>query len=102
MHQSAVVVDVLEQLLARQLLTAANQPGHPLIGDRDVVPLAALADEPDANRRALDADVLPAEGREPVRLVRGGVALVAHAHVGALEERHHEGDHPSAPETGPR
>ncbi len=56
------LVDELKQVLARQIPTAFHQAGDPPVGEGDLVILAALAAEAEANLRAIDPDVAILQG----------------------------------------
>jgi hypothetical protein len=87
----AVLGDVLEQLVARQLLAAANDACQPLIANADLVLLAALAREAKPQLRAVDVHVPRAHGREPERAVGPRILLVADTDQRRLQQPHDGG-----------
>ena len=83
----AVVVDVLEELLAGQVLAASDQ--RPRVGGRAGRPRAAWPDLPRNRKRTdatLDRRVPVAQGRQPERPVEPGVLVVADADQRQLEQ----------------
>ena len=85
----ALVVEVLEQLAARQFLAAPDDAREARIAERDVVELARLALEAEPDRRAGDSRVAVAQRRQAERLVVARVLVVADADQRLLEELHH-------------
>ena len=94
----AVVVEVLEELLAGQVLRALDDAGDAAVADLQHPLLARLALEPEAQARSLDADVPVAEGGEAEALVVAGVGGVADADQRGVEQPDDGGDHLLAPE----
>src|SRR6267142_2679134 len=89
----ALLVNVLEQLLARQILKAADDAGHARIAHVHRVLLAALATELKAQGGPGRLHVAVAQRGEAERLVGARVLLVAHAHARGLEQAHDGGQH---------
>ena len=84
----ALLVDVLEQLVARQVAAILDDAGEPAVVDVGFVALAAFAAEADVDVAALDRDVAVAQRRQPEALVRFRVFGVADA-----DQRHfHQAD----------
>src|ERR1043165_9079812 len=77
---SPVLVDVAEELIARQVEHMAYDVREVAIGESDLMGDAALAAEAELQPRALHADLALAQGRQPIRCVRACVLLVADAH----------------------
>ena len=88
----AVVVEVLEQVLARQVLRPLDDPGDPAVGDLQHPLLPRLALEAEAKARPLDPDVPVAEGRQAEAAVVAGVGGVADADQGGVEQPDDAGD----------
>jgi hypothetical protein len=82
----AIVVEVLQQVLAGQLLAAGDDPRQPPVAEVDLVRLAALAREPEPDPRPVDARVPVAEGGQPERLVEPRILLVPHPDQRQLQE----------------
>ena len=82
----AVLADVLEQLLAGQLLAAPDHACQPPIPQPDLVLAAGLAAEPEADRRAGHARVAGLEGRQAERAVEPRVLVVADPDERRLQE----------------
>jgi hypothetical protein len=82
----AVLVLVLEEVLARQVLAPGDDPGQATVAKGHLVRLAVLAVEPEADPGALDTRVAVAQRREPERLVEAGVLVVADADQRELEQ----------------
>src|SRR5687767_4727363 len=76
----AVVVDVLKELLARQIPAIPDNARQPSAADVDRVPHAALAAKLEAHRLATDGDVPVLQGGQPERPVRFRVLIVADAY----------------------
>ncbi len=90
----ALVVEVLEQALARQLLAAADQRREAPVVDAGAVLLAALAAEVEHRRRPGEANHVPlAEGGEAEALVGLGVLVVADADGRLLHDPHDRRQH---------
>jgi len=92
----ARVVHVLEELLPRQVADAPDHAREPGIVDGDAVELAALAAELELDARAVHLHVPVAHRREAEGVVLLGVALVADADAGALEQPNDERQHLAA------
>src|SRR5262249_1923184 len=96
------IVEVLEEILPRQVAAMPHDAREPRIVDRDAVELAALAAELELEARALYADVAIAHRGEPERIVLLGISLVAHANAGALEQLHDRRQYLAARKAGNR
>jgi hypothetical protein len=81
------VLDVLEELVARQVDAASQHRCDALVLEREVVLLAGLARKRMRIRSPLDLDVAVAQRGEAVRAVLAPVALVAHAHEVRSQQR---------------
>ena len=92
----AVAVEVLEQVLARQVLHLAHQPREPRVADRRLAQLAALGLEAQLELVARDLGVALAQRGRAEALVRLGVALVADADRAEIEQPHDARHHPLA------
>src|SRR5688572_5198233 len=86
------IVDVLKQLLARQVAAVFHDLRQPPVVDADGVPLAALAAKLEPQRRAAHGDMIVLQRRQPERPVRLDVFLVADADAAALEQLHDGGE----------
>src|SRR5207249_7496352 len=75
-------VDVLEELVARQLLTAPDDGGHAPVVDVDGVELAAFPAELEAQARAAHTHVAAPERREAVGAVVPRVLRVSDSDEG--------------------
>ena len=84
----AVVIDILQELLAGQLLAGLDDLGDAAVLDRERPLLAALADETEADLRSVDRHVAVLERREPVTLVLLGVVIVSNANQRRLQKMH--------------
>jgi len=91
---------VLEQLLPRQVPAAAHDARELRVVHGDAVELAALAAELEFHARAAHLHVAVAHGGEAEGVVLLGIALVADANRGALEEPHDERQHLAARQPG--
>ena len=89
----AVLVLVLEQLLARQLLAAAHHAGHARVGELGALLHAALAAKAQFQGAAAHVHMARAQRGQAKRLVGDRVFLVAHAHVGGVQQPHDGGQH---------
>ena len=83
----AVLVEVLEELLPRQVLAALDDAREARVGDRDAVLDAALAAEAEAQRRAVDLHVPAAQRGEAEGVVLARVLVVADADQRPVEQR---------------
>jgi hypothetical protein len=81
----AVLVQVLEQLLAGQVLAARHDARQARVRDFNVIDLAALAPEPKANPLRADVGVAVAHGGQAERAVLARILLVADADAGLLQ-----------------
>jgi len=95
----ALVVQILEQLLARQRLAVLHDSRDPAVGDRDRVTHPALASETEAEVGSRDRHMSPLERGEPVGTVFLGVFGVAYPDQGLLEQPDHGGQHFGAGKT---
>src|SRR5262249_38611209 len=84
----ARLVDVLEQLLSRQILALLHDARELAVGDRDGVLDAALAAEGEVELPALHLDVPPAQRGEAEGTVLARVLVVADADQRLVEQRH--------------
>ncbi len=89
----AVVVDILEEQGTGQFVALVDDPDDAPVGEIDLVRLPALAAEHEPNARGRRLGVTVAQCRQPVRVVRLGVLLVAHSHQRALEQPHDRRQH---------
>ena len=93
----AVVVEILEELLAGQGLAVLDDPGQPLVGQDHVVPDPALAPELEAHLAAVHLHVTLAERGQAVGAVLARVFVVADPDVGLFQQAHHERQDPLPP-----
>ncbi|VWC30193.1 hypothetical protein BPS26883_06363 [Burkholderia pseudomultivorans] len=98
----AVVVDVLEQFVPRQLGAAPHDSRDARIVDRHVVLDAALADEAQPHLPRFDLQMPLAQRRQPVRLVLARVFRVADARERRVEQPDDRRDDLLARHAGPR
>ena len=82
----AVVVDVLEELLAGQVLAAPDDRRQPAVAQADLVLLAGLAAEPEPDRGPVDRGVAVLERRQAERPVEPRVLVVADPDERQLEQ----------------
>ena len=82
----AFMVEILEELVAGDIKTAANDGGEAAVAEVNRVFDAALAFEAEVERGALDGDVAVAHGGEAVGVVGAGVLFIADADEGGLHE----------------
>ena len=101
-HITAVsrVVQVLEELLARQVAACTNDAGEPAVVETDFVTLAALASKLKADRRPCDIYVAVAQRGQTKGAICARVFIVADADEGALEQLHDARQDPGAAEAG--
>src|SRR6185312_2396714 len=97
----APIVEVLEQMLARQLLHAANDADQAPVVQQDVAGLAALALEDKTQAIALAAHVAHAQGGQAVAPVGTGVFLVANADQGFIQQADQHGQDLVRRQAGP-
>src|SRR6185295_19831781 len=91
-----VLVQVLEQLLPRQVLAAPHDAGQPRVRYLHVIDLAALAAEPEANSRRADLRVPVTERSKAERAIIACVLRIADPDEALLEQPHHCCQHPLA------
>src|SRR4029077_10237884 len=80
----AVVVEILKQLVARQVATAFDDARESAIVDVALVAVAALAAEAEMNVAAVDARMAITQCRQPEALVLPGVFVVTDAEQSQL------------------
>ncbi len=97
-----VVVEVLEEFVAGDLLAAPDDPREAPVLDADLPLLAALAAELEAQLGVLDGDVVVAHRRQAERVVLPGVLLVADADQRLLQELDDRRQDLLARQAGPR
>src|SRR4051794_8356712 len=86
-----VRVEVLEQLVPRQVLAALDDARKARLLERDAVLDAALAAKSKGKTLAVDAHVPAAQRGEAEGLVLARVLVVAHADERAIQQPHHRG-----------
>ncbi len=91
--RAAVLAQIFEQMLSRQLLGPSRDPGEPAIRDRHGPLDAMLAGEADPQLVAGHAGMAVAQGGRAEALVRLRIFLVADPHVGRVDQPHDGGDH---------
>ncbi len=89
----AIGVDVLEQLLAGELLDLSHQRREAAIPHVDLVLLAALAAEGEADLGAGDLDVAVPHRRQAVAAVLARVLVVPDTDEGRLQQAHDQRQH---------
>ena len=82
----AVVVEVLEELVAGDVAAGFDDAGEAAVGEVDGVLDAGFAFEVEGEAGAVDVDVAAAEGGEAEGVVFAGVGFVADADEGGFEE----------------
>src|SRR5690606_22183575 len=82
----AILIDVLEQLMAGDIHARFYNVGQSPVADIDLMLLATLAAEMELTLGAVQIDMTLADGREPVGIVFSGVLLVADPDQGAVEQ----------------
>src|SRR5581483_2168428 len=97
----AGIVEILEQLVARQIAAVAHDPGEPAVGHLDLVALAGLAAEIEAHREAGNLDMTVAQRGQAERAVGLGILAVADPDMRGLEQPHDRGQHLLARQAGP-
>src|SRR5258705_11273218 len=95
-------VDVLEQLVPRNLLTSAHDGGELAVLELDAVLFARLAPKVEPHPRAADVDVVLAQRGEAVRTILARVLVVADADERQVEESNDGGEHLLAWKPGAR
>jgi hypothetical protein len=88
----AVLIDVLEQLLAGQLLAAADERGEATIAQADLVGGSGLAAEAETDARALDSGVSVTQRGQPERAVEPRVLVVTDPDERELEQADDRGE----------
>lgn len=96
----AVLVQVLQQVLAGQFQAAPQHPRQARMLQADVVLDAALALEAEPDATAVHVHVPGTQGGQAVGAVVAGVAVVADADQGGVEQRNRQGHHLVATEAG--
>ena len=99
---SAALVEVLEELFARQVLHAAHDPRDAPVGKGDFVQHPALSLEAQPKRGATDLRLALAQGRKTEGVVVAGILGIADAHERCLEQANDRGDHLLARQPWPR
>src|SRR5690606_17428080 len=97
-----VSIDVLEQVLAWQILHSAHEPGQLRVTDRRFTKLAALGPEPQFHLAGGDTGMAPLQGGGAEALVRLCITLVADSDRPKIEQPHDTGDYPLARERAAR
>ena len=96
----AVVVEVVEELVAGDVAAGFDDAGEAAVGEVDGVLDAGLAFEVEGEAGAVDVDVAAAEGGEAEGVVFAGVGFVADADEGGFEEADDGGENFFAREAG--
>ena len=96
---AALVVE-LEQLVAGDVAAGLDQPRQPPVADRQLLLLAALADEREPDLGTVEGDVLVADRRKPVGAVLSRVRGVADADQRLVEQADAQREHAFAAEAG--
>lgn len=99
---SAALVEVLEELFARQVLHAAHDPRDAPVGKSDFVRHAAFSLEAQPKRGAADLRLALAQGRKTEGVVVPGILGIADAHERCLEQANDRGNHLLARQPRPR
>ena len=94
--RSAVLVQVLEQFLPRQLLAAAHHAGHARVVQGSALLHAAFAAKAQLQRAAAHGGVARAQRGQAVGAVADRIFLVAHAHIGGVQQPHDGRQHARA------
>ena len=89
----ACVVDILEELLAGQILRSLDDPGDAAIRHLQSPFLARLALESEPQGRAFDRDVPVAERRDPEAAVVASIGRIAHPDHRDVEKARHGREH---------
>jgi hypothetical protein len=89
----AVVVEILKQLVARQVATAFDDARESAIVDIALVAISAFAAEAEMNVAALNARMAIAQCRQPEALVLLGVFVVADAEQSQLHHAYNGSQH---------
>ncbi len=88
-----VGINILKQLIARQVLAAADDASKPCIAQVNGMILAALAAKVEVRGFALNVYVLVVQGSQAERLVFSRIGFVADADMGFFQEAHDGGQH---------
>ena len=98
----AICIEVLEQVLTRQLQAALDHRSQTPVADTHLVLHATLAAKLELDLAALDIDMPVAQSGQPIGLVLTRVLAVADADQGRVEQHHHgcEDLFPSKPRLG--
>ena len=94
----AGLVLIAEQVLARQVLTAPDDPSEGRILDAHVELVGDLAAESQLDRRAAHRHMARAQRGDAERAVGAHVLVVAHAQPGEVEQPHDDRDQAVVPE----
>ena len=97
----ALVVEVLEQLVARQVAAILDDAREAAVAMPPFVPDAALAAKAEADVAAVDLGVPVAQGRQAEAVVGLRVFAVADAEQGQLEQPDDRRQHPLARQAVP-
>src|SRR5207248_10508528 len=89
----ALLVEVLKQLVTRQVAAAFDDARQPAVVDLGLVAIAALAAEAEVDVATLDPDVPVAQGRQPEALVAPRVLAVADPEQRQVHQSHNGGHH---------
>jgi hypothetical protein len=89
----AVVVDIREQVLSRQVLAPADDRREASVTDVHLAYGARLAPKTEPHARPVDPGMSTAHRRQAVRPVEACVLLVPDADQGELEQLHDRGQH---------
>ena len=73
----AILIEVLQQLLAGQFLAGPDDLGDPSISHAEEPLLAALARKPEAHLVSIDCDMPVLQGRQAITVVLLGVVVIA-------------------------
>ena len=93
-------VEILEQLVAWQILATLNDPRQAPIGELDMVLFAALATKMKSHTGPSDSHVMIAQGRQAERAIVARIPLIAYTHKCGSEQLHDRGEDLLARETG--
>src|SRR5258707_7018920 len=95
----AGIVEVLEQLVSRQVTTRFDDTREPRVVDVAIVAEPALAAETKPNVAAPDVGMAIAQRRQTKAVVRSGVFVVADPKQGLLQQPHDRRQHSPAAKT---
>src|SRR5574341_1819177 len=96
-----ISVDILKQLVPRQLLASTDHARQSTVRESDGMALAPLAAELEPQARAVHGDVLGAEGGQPIRMVLPDVLRVTDPDQRRLEQAEDRGEHLFSGQTRP-